>query len=356
MFQKIKKFFLFKLSKRAFWFWMILILIIGLIFAYLVYTFDIFGRDNNSDFIKDREDKTALVESPLNGAMIEQRYAELRPYAVMVENHPTARPQTGLDKASIVYEALVEGGITRFMAVYLENSADEIGPVRSTRAYYLDWVLGLGAFYAHAGGSGEALARIITDNILDLNHDKSHFWRSNTRYAPHNLYTSTDDLKDYAKQKKYDLNADYTSGDFKKDNPLDDRPESITPITINYSTYTYQVVWQYDQKTNEYSREMAGSAHQDAKNNNQLLAKSIIVQYIPTSISTYNPSKKNLELDTLGRGKVLIFQDGEAIEGEWKKDSKNDRTVFLDSGGKIIRLVAGVHWYQIVKTDTVVSY
>ncbi|MFH1749590.1 MAG: DUF3048 C-terminal domain-containing protein, partial [bacterium] len=94
----------------------------------------------------------------------------------------------------------------------------------------------------------------------------------------------------------------------------------------------------------------------DSKNNNQLKAKSIIVQYIPTSISTYNPSKKNLELDTLGRGKVLIFQDGETIEGEWKKDAKTDRTVFLDSGGKIIRLVAGVHWYQIVKTDTTVSY
>jgi len=356
MFQKIKKFFLFKLSKRAFWFWMILILIFGLVVAYFVYTYDILGRNTQDSFIKDSEDKTTLVESPLNGAMIEQRYAESRPYAVMIENHPASRPQSGLDKASVVYEVLVEGGITRFMAIYLENSATEIGPVRSARPYYLDWVLGLSSFYVHAGGSEEALARLITDDILDLNHDKSHFWRSNNRYSPHNLYTSTDDLQDYARQKNYNLSADYTSGDFKKDSSLEDRPESITSITIDFSTYTYQVIWQYDQKTNEYSRVMAGSAHRDAKNNNQLLTKSIIIQYIPTSISTYNSAKQILDLETIGKGKVLIFQDGEAIEGEWKKDSKTDRTIFLDSEGKVIRLVAGVHWYEIVETDTVISY
>ncbi len=355
MWQKIKRFFLIKLSKKAFWLWTVSILVIGVSIVLYIYFWGV-PKENNDNFVKNGKNDTTLTESPLNGAIIEKRFTDSRPYAVMIENHSDARPQSGLDKASIVYEVLVEGGITRFMAVYLENSADEIGPVRSARSYYLDWVLGLGSFYVHAGGSDEALARIITDDVFDLNHDKSHFWRSNDRYAPHNLYTSTDNLIDYAKQKKFDLNADYSSGDFKKDNLLADRPENITPITINFSTYTYQVTWQYDKKTNEYSREMAGTAHIDSKNNNQLKAKSIIVQHIPTSISTYNLAKKNLEIETIGRGKLLIFQDGETIEGEWKKDTKTDRTVFLDNEGKIIRLVGGVHWYEIVKTDTKIDY
>ena len=114
--------------------------------------------------------------------------------------------------------------------------------------------------------------------------------------------------------------------------------------------------WVYDQNTNQYARFMAGQEHRDAKNNTQLVAKSIIVQFTPTSLSGVNPDKGILDISTVGEGRVLIFQDGQVLEGKWKKDSKTARTIFLDNEGNLIRLVGGVHWFEIVKTDTTVSY
>jgi hypothetical protein len=356
MWQKIKKFFLFKLSKRAFYGWMVVVFISGLGLAYYIYVFDL--ENPLISFVRTKPETTApiTVESPLNGVKIDSVTAGARPTAVMIENHSLSRPQSGLDKASVVYEAIVEGGITRYMAVFLENQAGEIGPVRSARTYYLDWVLGLGGFYAHAGGSDEALARIITEGVLDLNHDTAHFWRSATRYAPHNLYTSSAQLYDYANKRGYDLKADYDSGNFKGDLALDERPETTTPITINFSSLTYQVIWKYDRNTNEYLRTLAGLPHKDAVSGHQLSAKAIVVQFAPTRLANTNPSKGLLSIDTIGSGKALIFQDGQTIVATWHKDTKASRTRFLDQDGKAIPLTAGVHWFEITKTDTQVSY
>ena len=118
--------------------------------------------------------------SVLNGAEVEKTDAERRPIAVMVENHPDSRPQSGLSDASLVYEAITEGGITRFMAVYGPNVPKKVGPVRSARTYYIDWLQEYSALYAHVGGNLDALKKIKSLNIYDLDQfgigDKA-YWR-----------------------------------------------------------------------------------------------------------------------------------------------------------------------------------
>nr|MCU0495649.1 DUF3048 domain-containing protein [Chloroflexaceae bacterium] len=126
--------------------------------------------------------------------------------AVMIDNHPDARPQSGMNAAALVFEALAEGGVTRYMAVYepkANASISEIGPVRSARSYFVEWAKGLNAVYTHAGGSPEGLllAETATEIAnLDALRDGAeglYFWRSTTRFAPHNLYTSTELLRKY---------------------------------------------------------------------------------------------------------------------------------------------------------------
>lgn len=354
IFLRIKNFLLMRLSKRAFYISMLLIFIFGLAFAYGVYIFNIDptnqAKFNTNKKVDDR------VESPLNGVMVAPAVADRRPFAVMIENHPDARPQSALDKASVVYEAITEGGITRFMALYLENEPSEIGPIRSARSYYIDWLSEFKAFYVHAGGSTEALQRIAKEDVLDLKDSKTYFWRSKSRYAPHNLYSSFDKLTAYAKKKKYDLTTTYESGDFKDELLLSQRPESQNPITINFSSSSYKVVYNYDRKTNSYKREMGGKPHLDAVTKNQLTAKVIIVQFMPTRPSNINPNKGLLDITTIGEGKALIFQDGGVTEGTWSKSAVISRTKFFDTSGNIIKINPGQHWFEIVKTDTVVSY
>jgi len=120
-----------------------------------------------------------------------------RPLAIMVENSEGARPQSGLDKANIIYEVLAEGGITRFLAIYYDQDAEEVGPIRSARPYFVSKSLEHQAVYIHVGGSEEAYNFIKEENIDDINEfvDFEPFWRSTDREPPHNLYTSTSKLR-----------------------------------------------------------------------------------------------------------------------------------------------------------------
>lgn len=145
------------------------------------------------------------VPSKLMGIKVDPAELNKKIMTVVIENHPDARPQSGLDKASIVYETLAEGGITRFLAVFQENEVAEIGPVRSARIYFLDWVLEYDALFAHIGGNIAALDQIGPLKIQDINqfYNANYFWRDNSRVAPHNVYTTTDKLRAAGEKAKY---------------------------------------------------------------------------------------------------------------------------------------------------------
>ena len=292
--------------------------------------------------------------NPINGILYTQSEADKwknnLPLAVVIENHLDARPQSGLSKADIVYEVLAEGGITRFLAVYLSEDG-RLGPVRSNRPYFLDWVKEYGAGYAHIGGSPKGQSLISPYKIKDLDQfglGSPTYERSSARFSPHNVYTTTKRLRTAAKGRGYKGPVEIESLKFTDEEPdLKDRPKKYE-LSVPYTAFKMEVLWRYDRKSNTYLRFNGGSAHKDVEGGKQLFAKTVILQYVKTSLEG---SGARLKMVTIGSGKVQIFKNGEVITGTWKKKAREARTKFFDKKGKEIEINRGKIWMSIVPTD-----
>ncbi|MFA5128793.1 MAG: DUF3048 domain-containing protein [Patescibacteria group bacterium] len=275
-------------------------------------------------------------------------------FAVQIENMIDARPLSGVSGANLVYETLAEAGITRLLAIYTADSdVPEIGPVRSARPYFLDWAEEFGTLYVHSGGSPEALRLIPQYDILDLNEFAygRFFWRSKSRYAPHNLYTSTELLNEAFTAKNGEV-KNFTPWQFKNEIPEESRPDEEKRVKIYFSTKTYEAGWQYDRETNDYLRYQAGAIQQD-RNGEEVRAKNIIVQFTKMVVLDDVGRKK---IDTIGSGEAIIFQDGIRIDGTWRKDARGERTRFYDATGAEIKFNPGVTWVEVVPINTEVEF
>ncbi|MBI4036267.1 DUF3048 domain-containing protein [Candidatus Daviesbacteria bacterium] len=318
---------------------------------------------------------------PLNGAMHTQKakdfWEKRRPLAVMIENHTEARPQSGLSAADIIYEAVAEGGITRFMAIFYCNLSDvQVGPVRSARTYYLDWLGEYDALYAHVGGANtpgpaDALSQIIKYNVKDLNQFSIGFpvfWRDYQRLGhpvatEHTMYSTTQKLWEVGAKRGWTAtdsaavawDKNFTSWKFKDDKP----GGSVNLVTVNFweSQPGYQVTWAYDSATNTYKRKNADSDYQDLNNKKQLEAKVVVVQFEKEANANDGyPGNVHLLYTTTGSGKALVFEDGKVIEGKWVKQSRTSRTKYVDNSGKEIELNRGQIWIETVPEGSKVSY
>ena len=292
------------------------------------------------------------IESPLSGVEYAENIATRHPLGVMVENHPDARPQSGLDKAEIIYEAITEGGITRFMGVFGPRDAEEVGPVRSARTFFVTWIQEYDGYYAHAGGSKDGLAQIASDSVMDLPHTTSYFERQPQAgiASEHTLYTSIANLYKLAEAKKYDTNASFTSLKFKSDEELAKRGNA-SEVIIPFSTDSYEVKWLYDKTENIYKRSMAGVPHKDKISGNQLTAKNVIIQTVARQPIALPGAKPTFKFTTEGSGKATILRDGQKIDATWKKSTTSERTKFYESTGDEIKFNRGVFWYEIVPTE-----
>lgn len=306
-----------------------------------------------------KSEEPKKIQSYLDGQLYAEDVANRHPLAIMVENHSDARPQSGLDKAKVVYEAVTEGGITRFMAIFGPESVSKVGPVRSARTYYLDWALEYDAFYAHVGGNLDALDLIPQLKIKDLDQFKygsQAYWRipQAGKATEHTMFTDTGKLWAIAKDNKWDMNAKFDSLAFKTDVPKEQRPESQN-ISIDFSTPTYKVTWKYDKNSDSYLRYIAGATHKDAITGQQLSAKNVIIQEVQRWEAPTKINEAGWAMKTVGNGKAKIIIDGKVIEGTWKKENHNSRTLFSDNDGKEIQFNPGNFWYEIVPPGTSVT-
>jgi len=277
----------------------------------------------------------------------------VRYYTTMLDNIPVARPQAGIAEASVVYEALVEGGLTRFMAVFPETAAPErIGPVRSARPYFIDWALEYDALYAHVGGSPEALTKIDAVGVRDLNemHAGAAFWRDRTRDAPHNTYTSMALLSDAFAKRYGDRDvAALRAWQFKDDASVEERAKEQS-VSISYGHPNIDVKWTFDPATDSYRRTQ-GKKAADEKGK-PVMAKNVIVVYAKTATIDAVGRQR---IETTGSGDALFAFDGNAYHGTWRKSSKSARTLFFDAAGSEMRFNAGPLWIQVVPTDAKVT-
>lgn len=302
------------------------------------------------------EPQPTATQVPATGAPgLARGSVQQRPIIVMIDNHPDAYPQSGLDHAVVVFEALAEFGVTRFMAVLVPGITPEvakIGPVRSTRLYFAQWAMGFHALYAHAGGSPQGLELVeSTSELVNLDALQKgkggYFTRSSDRVAPHNLYTSSAQLAKAAT----DLGvADFTDPTigfvFKADTAGNLRPQAQQ---LNYY-FLYKeddAGWLYDHDTNGYLRLRRDKAARDAESGKQLWTKNVVVMEVAEQRIDGDP-KGRIEQEVVGTGRARVFSDGIEREVTWRKASATGPLGFYAADGSEVRFNAGPVWIAAV--------
>ena len=332
------------------------------------------------------EPKTEVC--PINGEYLtktqKEKWDKRRPLGVMIENHKEARPQSGLTSADVVYEAVAEGGITRFLALFYCKDAPYIGPVRSARIYFIKLLQEYGDYplYAHVGGANtpgpaDALGEIRDlgwGSYNDLNQFSvpfPYFWRDYERLpgrvTEHTVYSSIAKLWQYAASKRELTNVDkdgkawdknFTSLKFKDDA---DKSKRGTTNKISFKFWDsfgadYSVVWNYDAEANVYKRDNGGEPHLDKNTGKQLAAKNVIVVFAKESSANDGYEGGHILYKVVGSGDGLIFQNGEAVKISWQKGDEESQMKFYDRSGKEAELVRGIDWIEILPIGNEVSY
>ena len=296
--------------------------------------------------------KPTTEASKLTGLQVDPALNKRPVTGIMIENSPDARPQSGLTSAGVVFEAIAEGGITRFLTLFQDSQPDYIGPVRSVRPYYLDWLQGFDAAVAHAGGSNDALAKIKSDGVKDLDQffNAGAYERVKSRYAPHNLYTSS------AKLDALQAAKGFTSSTFdgftrKADAKL--ATPTAKSIDLSISGFYYNPHFDYDATTNTYKRSMQGKPHIDEKSGKQIAPNVVIANVMQYRLID---SVGHSGYNTIGSGTSYIFQDGGVTVGTWEKASRKAQIIFKDANGVVLPLNAGQTWISAVNAASSVKY
>jgi len=323
---------------------------------------------------------------PLNGEMrtkMEREWWEKhRPLGIMIENHQEARPQSGLAAADIIFEAVAEGGITRFLAIYYCQDVKLVGPVRSARTYFLDFISGYGAkpLYAHVGGANTVGPANALGQIRDYGWSGENdlnqfsigfptFWRDEERLpgvaTEHTMYSATSKLWKMAKErgftnvdgKKRRWDDSFEPWKFKKDVKKSERPESFVAKYNFWSGYgAYLVKWVYSPEGNVYKRVNGGKPHKDKNSGEQLAAKNVIIVFMSEQHAN-DGYEDNVHLlyGTTGSGKAMVLLDGKKIDGTWQKVKRTSRMKFFDMQGSEIELNRGQTWIGVLPVGTKVD-
>ncbi len=301
---------------------------------------------------KTEPEKPKTKPSPLTGVEVTAEQAARPVVGMMVENSPEARPQSGIKGAGVVFEAIAEGGITRFLLLYQENLPSLIGPVRSLRPYYLHWALGFDAGIGHVGGSPEALKQIKSLGGRDLDQfaNGNSYYRSSDRYAPHNVYTTPDRVDALMKAKGY-TSSSFTPFARKADAPA--ATPTASTISVSISSALFNPTFTYNVATNSYLRAQAGAVHIDRESKAQIEPKVVIVMKTTYGLAD---SQGHLDIKTVGSGDALIFQDGVETNATWSKADQKAALTFKDVNGADVKLNTGQTWIIALPSDKTVTY
>lgn len=327
---------------------------------------------------------------PLNGQMYTKPekdiWSQRRPLTVMIENHEDSRPQSGISSSDVVYEAVAEGGITRFLVIFYCGAVAQdvqVGPVRSARTYFMDFASEYGGkpLYAHVGGANtpgpaNALGQIEDygwAGVNDLNQFSigfPTFWRDYDRLGrevatEHTMYSSTEKLWVYAAKNRGLTNVDkkgvswdenFVPYTFKDD--ATNLPTSLTATFNFWDRYAaYLVTWTYDKTTNSFKRTNGGSAHLDKNNDQQLTAKNVVFLYmVESNANDGYENNAHLLYKTKGTGPADILIDGKMVKAKWQKKDRTSRLTLTDANtGTEIKFNKGRIWFEIVPSDTDVN-
>lgn len=298
---------------------------------------------------KDVEEVPLTAARKIDGIIVATADANKVPACVMIENAAFSgvRPQSGLSAASVIYEVIVEGGITRLMAVYAGEQADPIGPVRSARDTYLEFASEYNCAYIHAGGSYTAITAIPQLGIRDIDalRESKWFWRDNNKFAPHDLFTNSTNLYEaIAKGHSWTDEPTYDSWKFVDDEKIT-AGETANQVNILFGG-SYNVTYDYNVEGKYYERTNGGVTHTDSNTGKVLTTRNIIIQHVPEG--EFIEGKGRVNFSVTGEGTVEIIRNGILTKGKWKKENRLSRTKFFTEDGEEISLARGNSWVEIV--------
>jgi len=284
---------------------------------------------------------------------------DLLPIAVALDNFPFgARPQMGMDRADLVYELLVEGGITRFLAIFHRHEAEWIEPVRSARTPMLYIARELGAVLGHIGaasvaGPADADSQFNWWGVHHFDGDlsKEPFWRNRRRYAPHNAVTSTFELRGHALGLGWSGPSDLSPWLYREEGEEESEPhEPATALGYGFSLVfpaqgLMNASWAYDAESARYYRRMASAPHIDGLSGEQLTARNVVIQVVPAWVGS---RQGHVLYDLVGEGPAYVFRDGHIFEAVWSKRWREDRTRYWHPSGEELRFNRGNTWVALV--------
>ena len=312
-----------------------------------IYNFVYIEKENLTNYTQQQE-KDIIVEEEKKVGIFN---GNTRPIAVMIDNVGSARPQAGLNDAYVVYEIIVEGQLTRLMAIFKDVDLEKIGPIRSSRHYFLDYALENDAIYVHFGWSPQAqtdIRKLGVDNINGMSESSKSFWRVKDKSSPHNAVTSTEKILQIAKRKKYDTTSE-------KESVLNYVTEEVelesniiaTDITIPYSS-TYKVTYKYDEETKRYTRGYNKTTQKDWVTEEPVTTKNIIITFAKNNTLNDGSGKNRQNLSNIGTLDGYYITNGKAIKIKCIKSARDEKTVYQDLNGNEIQINDGNTFVQIV--------
>jgi hypothetical protein len=302
-----------------------------------------------------------LVADPLTGELVPPAVARRHPIAVMIDDLSPARPQSGFTSASIVFHAPAEGGIPRYMMIFHDKIPGAVGPVRSSRYYYIAWAAQWRAMYVHVGGSPQALRTLaakgrgqLVYNADELRYGGRYLWRIKTRTRPHNVYTDGKHLRQLAAVVGAKDGPIQPAWQFAPDLSRYLRPIG-TRIDVGYPAN--HIRYMYVRATNTWRRSVTGEKSQiDSANKRRVAPKNVVIMLVRFGqLNDGHPEKHRLEGQILGSGRAWIATNGKVIRGTWRKASLTGALRFFDTRGRPVTLTVGQTFVQVMPTGSAVT-
>ncbi|MDF1618180.1 DUF3048 domain-containing protein [Petrocella sp. FN5] len=304
-------------------------------------------------------DLTGKALNPLTGLYIDEDVIDRRPVGIVISNIHNAIPQIGIEEADIIYETLVEGGITRLFAVYQDFTGEKIGPVRSARHYYLDFAFDFDAIFVHIGGSPQAYNAIRNLRSPSLDGMSSGVaYKDSSRRSPHSTYATKERIMKTWEQKGYRTDKDpsfINKFDFSEEIKLME-PEKVEKVILDFSNYHY--AWfDYDPETMVYKRyqylnykKTGTGEHIDDGTGQQLTFDNIIIQ-LANIWTIKGDSAGRMDMNLLTEGEGYYLTRGEMVPITWIKKGHNEPTKYFDAKGEPLIMYPGKTWISVFPTN-----
>lgn len=315
----------------------------------------------------DNQENIEIEEEKVEEKSVEIFKGDDRPIAVMIDNNVNAQPQAGIDKAYIVYEIIVEGGESRLMPVFKGVDLEKIGPIRSSRHYFLDYALENDAIYVHLGWSPQAQSQIPMLGVNNINGQyydtgaaqtaTSKFWRERSRNAPHNALTNTQMILKIAQDLGYRTTSSQKSVlNYVTEEVTNENGQEAKTVSIPYSGNSHIVKYEYDEETQRYTRYSKGKKQTEWITGNTITTKNIIITFANNYTLNDGENKGRQDVQTVGTLKGYYITNGKAIEITCEKTSRSAQTVYKDLSGNVIKVNDGNTFINICPINANVTF